>query len=126
MVVFEKLDNLKYNVLLSLISLCSDKFSIFRKCYINNSYCLDCENFARQFNVPGATINPYTNLTGTVQHSCRQYQPAHQPYRYNSTFPAPLSTLQEQSNVSSAIINPYTHLTGTVQHSCRHYQHYQS
>jgi hypothetical protein len=24
----------------------------------------DCENFARQYNVPGATINPYTNLTG--------------------------------------------------------------
>merc|ERR1711970_390965 len=24
----------------------------------------DCENFAKQYNVPGATINPYTNLTG--------------------------------------------------------------
>ena len=23
----------------------------------------DCENFAKQYNVPGATINPYTNLT---------------------------------------------------------------
>jgi actinin alpha len=26
----------------------------------------DVENFAKQFNVPGATINPYTNLTGAV------------------------------------------------------------
>ena len=24
----------------------------------------DCESFAKQYNVPGATINPYTNLTG--------------------------------------------------------------
>merc|ERR1712110_1281039 len=24
----------------------------------------DCEQFAKQYNVPGATINPYTNLTG--------------------------------------------------------------
>ena len=24
----------------------------------------EVENFAKQFNVPGATINPYTNLTG--------------------------------------------------------------
>ena len=27
----------------------------------------DVENFAKQFNVPGATINPYTNLTGNVR-----------------------------------------------------------
>ena len=27
----------------------------------------DCENFARQYNVPGATINPYTNLTGEAK-----------------------------------------------------------
>lgn len=26
----------------------------------------EVENFARQFNVPGATLNPYTNLTGNV------------------------------------------------------------
>ena len=26
----------------------------------------EIENFAKQFNVPGATINPYTNLTGNV------------------------------------------------------------
>merc|ERR1712066_1222787 len=25
----------------------------------------DCEQFAKQYNVPGATINPYTNLTGS-------------------------------------------------------------
>ena len=24
----------------------------------------ECESFAKQYNVPGATINPYTNLTG--------------------------------------------------------------
>ena len=29
----------------------------------------EVENFARQFNVPGATLNPYTNLTGNVS-SC--------------------------------------------------------
>ncbi len=27
----------------------------------------DIENFARQYDVPGATINPYTNLTGGVR-----------------------------------------------------------
>ena len=26
----------------------------------------EVENFAKQFGVPGATINPYTNLTGNV------------------------------------------------------------
>lgn len=26
----------------------------------------DVENFAKQYNVPGATLNPYTNLTGSV------------------------------------------------------------
>ena len=26
----------------------------------------EVENFARQYGVPGATINPYTNLTGNV------------------------------------------------------------
>ena len=28
----------------------------------------EVENFAKQFGVPGATINPYTNLTGNVSH----------------------------------------------------------
>ena len=27
----------------------------------------EVENFARQYGVPGATINPYTNLTGNVR-----------------------------------------------------------
>ena len=27
----------------------------------------EIENFAKQFGVPGATINPYTNLTGNVR-----------------------------------------------------------
>merc|ERR1712152_74766 len=36
----------------------------------------DCESFAKQYNVPGATINPYTNLTGKdVQSKWNQVGP---------------------------------------------------
>ena len=28
----------------------------------------EVEGFAKQYNVPGANINPYTNLTGAVSH----------------------------------------------------------
>ncbi len=31
----------------------------------------EVENFARQYNVPGATINPYTNLTGNVSYDIK-------------------------------------------------------
>merc|ERR1711910_131344 len=36
----------------------------------------DCESFAKQYNVPGATINPYTNLTGRdVQSKWNEVKP---------------------------------------------------